>query len=77
MNKQLDGNEDWVKREQGRIPSKGAMAAERASAGLGTSHDDDGGFLGEPRAQFTVWAKPGESSPRPKPAERSALSGKA
>lgn len=42
MAEQAEGNEDWMKREKGRIASKGAMAAERASAGLGTSHDDTG-----------------------------------
>jgi hypothetical protein len=34
------GNPDWVAREEGRIPTKGAKAAQRASAGLGaTDHD--------------------------------------
>jgi hypothetical protein len=46
MSKRFEANEDWIKREQGRVPTKGAMAAERASAGLGTS-DDDAGLLGE------------------------------
>ena len=40
MSKQLEGNEDWVAREKGRIRTKGAKAAERASAGLGTLDDD-------------------------------------
>jgi hypothetical protein len=36
------GNADWVAREEGRIPSKGAKAAQRASAGLGaTDHDQE------------------------------------
>jgi hypothetical protein len=70
MTKQFDGNEDWLRREHGRIPSKGAMAAERASAGLGTSDDDEYGALGELRPAFTVWAKPGERTDRSKPAER-------
>jgi hypothetical protein len=40
MRKEFERNEDWVAREEGRIPSKGARAAERASAGLGaTDHD--------------------------------------
>ncbi len=39
MRKEHEQNEDWVARDQGRIPTKGAAAAERASAGLGTSHD--------------------------------------
>jgi hypothetical protein len=40
MSKQLEGNEDWVAREKGRVRTKGAAAAERASAGLGTLDDD-------------------------------------
>ena len=40
MGKELKRNEDWLARDEGRIPSKGARAAERASAGLGaTDHD--------------------------------------
>jgi hypothetical protein len=40
MRKELERNEDWIAREEGRIPSKGARAAQRASAGLGaTDHD--------------------------------------
>jgi hypothetical protein len=40
MRKDMERNEDWVAREEGRIPSKGARAAQRASAGLGaTDHD--------------------------------------
>jgi hypothetical protein len=46
MSKRFEDNEDWIKREQGRVPTKGAMAAERASAGLGTS-EDDARLLGE------------------------------
>jgi hypothetical protein len=38
--KRFDANEDWAKRENGRIPTKGAAAAKRASAGLGTSDED-------------------------------------
>jgi hypothetical protein len=41
MARQLEPNEDWIKRECGRIPTKGAAAAERASAGLGTFTDDE------------------------------------
>ena len=42
MRKDLESNEDWIAREEGRIPSKGARAAERASAGLGaTDHDEE------------------------------------
>jgi hypothetical protein len=40
MRTEFEGNEDWVARDEGRIRTKGAMAAERASAGLGTSDDD-------------------------------------
>jgi hypothetical protein len=40
MAKELEANANWIAREDGRIPSKGAQAAERASAGLGaTDHD--------------------------------------
>jgi hypothetical protein len=62
MSRQFEGNEDWMKREEGRIPTKGAMAAERASAGLGTS-DDDAGSVGDFRPRLTVWAKPVRSKP--------------
>jgi hypothetical protein len=41
MVKQFEPNDDWIKREDGRIPTKGAAAAERASAGIGTLTDDD------------------------------------
>jgi hypothetical protein len=64
MPKPFEGNEDWMKRKGGRIPSKGAMAAERASAGLGTS-DDDGELRLRPSPLLTVWAKPAQKSPRP------------
>jgi hypothetical protein len=57
MPKEHEGNEDWIKREKGRIPTKGAMAAERASAGLGTS-DDDSLMLAPPSAPLTLWGKP-------------------
>lgn len=63
MTKQLGGNEDWIEREKGRIPTKGAMAAERASAGLGTS-DDDPGLSGEFRPRLTGWTKSGSRNPR-------------
>jgi hypothetical protein len=40
MSKEHESNADWIARKEGRIPSKGAQAAERASAGLGaTNHD--------------------------------------
>jgi hypothetical protein len=41
MARQFEPNEDWVKRDEGRIPTKGAAAAERASNGLGTLSDDE------------------------------------
>ena len=40
MARDFEHNEDWVARDQGRIPTKGAKAAERASAGLGTTSND-------------------------------------
>jgi hypothetical protein len=64
MPKEVEGNEDWIKREKGRIPSKGARAAERASAGLGTS-EDDGELVARPSPLLTVWAKPAQKNPRP------------
>jgi hypothetical protein len=57
MSEEFEGNEDWMKREKGRIASKGAMAAERASAGLGTSHDD-AGLGGMLSTRSSVWPKP-------------------
>ena len=42
MAKEFERNANWIAREGGRIPSKGAKAAERASAGLGaTDHDEE------------------------------------
>jgi len=41
MAKEWEPNEDWVKRDYGRIPTKGAAAADRASGGLGTISDDE------------------------------------
>lgn len=54
---EIRGNKDWEKRDNGRIASKGAMAAERASAGLGTSHDEPGlgGIL---TTRSAAWPKP-------------------
>jgi hypothetical protein len=40
MQKGFERNEDWIARDHGRIPTKGAKAAERASAGLGTTGND-------------------------------------
>ena len=64
MAKRFETNEDWLKRGEGRIPSKGAMAAERASAGLGTS-DDDAALSSEPYPLLTVWANPAPRRTRP------------
>ena len=64
MGKQVEGNEDWLKRGKGRVPTKGAMAAERASAGLGTS-DDDGPLSNELYPHLTVWSKLAPRRPRP------------
>jgi hypothetical protein len=41
VGKKFEANEDWIKRDEGRIPTKGAAAGERASAGLGTLTDDE------------------------------------
>jgi hypothetical protein len=65
VSNQTNTNEDWVKRDGGRILSKGAMAAERASAGLGTSDDDDAAFLGDLRPGVSLWAKTVRKRRRP------------
>jgi hypothetical protein len=64
MSKNYEANEDWIKREEGRIPTKGAKAAERASAGLGTSGDDDSLLSGEMSSPVTLWPKQAPKSPR-------------
>lgn len=67
MHKGFEGNQDWITRDQGRIPTKGAMAAERASAGLGTSDDGDAAHavyvgvvtaLGKPVPEVSAPSKP-------------------
>ena len=63
MGKRFESNEDWLKRGEGRIPTKGATAAERASAGLGTS--DEPALCAEPSPQRSVWPKPAPQSTRP------------
>ena len=63
MSNPSEGNEDWIKREQGRIPSKGAAAAERASAGLGTSDDDSLISKLEVSSPVSLWAKPVSKKP--------------
>jgi hypothetical protein len=59
MTSRFEGNEDWIKRERGVIPTKGAMAAERASAGLGTS-GDDADAARETSAPISLWTKPAQ-----------------
>jgi hypothetical protein len=54
MAKEFEANENWIARDEGRIPTKGAMAAERASAGLGAT-DHEAAFLEQqlpPRARL-------------------------
>jgi len=63
MSRNTEGNEDWIKRGSGRVPTKGAMAAERASAGLGTSDDDGSVFTGPSRPQ-SLWVKPAPKPPQ-------------
>ena len=60
MGKEHEANENWIARDEGRIPTKGAMAAERASAGLGAT-DHEAAFLEQqlpPRARLTRPAPP-------------------
>ena len=57
MHKAFEANKDWIAREQGRIPTKGARAAERASAGLGTA-DTGGELLAELLSVQAQRAKP-------------------
>ena len=57
MTSRSEYNEDWIKREHGRIPTKRAMAAKRASAGLGTSDDDPDILIYEGSAPISLWAK--------------------
>ena len=63
MARELEPNEDWIKRGYGRIPTKGAAAAERASGGLGVLSDDEvltlHGYL--PRAD--VFGEPRKEEP--------------
>lgn len=67
MSNQSEGNADWIKREQGRLPSKGAAAAERASAGLGTSDDDSLISKLDVSSPISLWSKP---VPKKPPAEK-------
>ena len=62
MGKEHEPNENWIARDEGRIPSKGAMAAERASAGLGAT-DHEAAFLETlvPRPRIT---RPAPASPK-------------
>jgi hypothetical protein len=64
MGKELEPNKDWIARDHGRIPSKGRQAAERASAGLGTTDDDSAlGTILTPRPALS--AKPAAKPPAP------------
>jgi hypothetical protein len=56
VGKELEPNADWIAREEGRIPSKGARAAERASAGLGAT-DHDAELLSEQLSLQAVTAR--------------------
>jgi hypothetical protein len=67
MSKELERNADWIARDNGRIPSKGARAAERASAGIGaTDHDAE---LLEERV-FILGARDGAKSGLQSPSPR-------
>ena len=67
MGKEFERNADWSARDNGRIPSKGARAAERASAGLGaTDHDAE---LLEERV-FILAARAGSKSGHRSPPPR-------
>jgi hypothetical protein len=73
VTKKLDSNEDWRRRDEGRTKSKGAMAAERASAGLGTSDDGDASLMfRETSSPVDVWARPQR---KPAPPRKPAPSG--
>jgi hypothetical protein len=64
MAKDVEGNQDWIAREKGRIRSKGAAAAERASAGLGTLDDDAALRLYDlPRRTRAIKLPPTSSAP--------------
>jgi hypothetical protein len=56
VRKELEANANWIAREGGRIPSKGAQAAERASAGLGAT-DHDAELLNEQLSLQAITAK--------------------
>ena len=58
MSREFERNEDWVKRDNGQLPTKRAMAAERASAGLGTSDDDLLTPVREVSSPVNQWARP-------------------
>jgi hypothetical protein len=63
------GNADWIAREEGRIPTKGAKAAQRASAGLGAT-DHDAELLEEQLVLGRV--RPRQPSQRPVPHQHRA-----
>jgi hypothetical protein len=64
MQKGFERNKDWITRDQGRIPTKGARAAERASAGLGTTGNDVA-LLTMPELPRAIPAKRAPKSPEP------------
>ncbi len=64
MGKELEPNDNWIGRDNGRIPSKGRQAAERASAGLGTT-DDDSVFETFAPVKPELWVKSASKSPGP------------
>lgn len=63
MSRGFEGNADWIARDEGRIPSKGARAAERASAGLGAT-DHDAELLEERLVLGGVRTQPGPAPPK-------------
>jgi hypothetical protein len=65
LSREFERNEDWVKRDNGQIPTKRAMAAERASAGLGTSDDDLLIPVREVSSPISQWQKTARKKPPP------------
>jgi hypothetical protein len=56
VDKKPKTNEQLSRDGERRLPSKGALAAERASAGLGTSDDDGATYALSPGVD--LWSKP-------------------
>jgi hypothetical protein len=58
-------------KDERRAPTKGAMAAERASAGLGTSDDYEGSLLlRAPSPGVDTWPKRVPKGPQPQKSAR-------